>query len=302
MQESWLHEQETKGRERFEERRPTEQGSDSSFQTHRSWNRGSSKPAPSMATESKENLRNPANQGLFTEHSLSASTIWNMRILIVEDKRSLAGHLGRALEGEGHKVTLAFDGEVALKEGRTNNFDLMLLDVMLPRMDGFSVIRKLRADRFAVQTILVSARDSMEDIVRGLDAGADDYLTKPFALDVLLAKVRAAARRVPEPIPSDLSFSDLTLRPHRFEMQRGTRIEVLTRTECALLELLIRRAGSVVPHHALIEAGWTSDVPVGYDSLYVFIRALRAKITHNPESPLLHTVRGVGYSLRRELC
>jgi DNA-binding response OmpR family regulator len=225
-----------------------------------------------------------------------------MRILIVEDKRSLAGHLGRALEGEGHRVTLAFDGEVGLKEGRTNNFDLMLLDVMLPKMDGFSVIRKLRADRFAMQTILVSARDSMEDIVRGLDAGADDYLTKPFALDVLLAKVRAAARRAPEPIPNDISFSDLTLRPHRFEMQRGARFESLTRTECALLEVLIRRAGLVVPHDALIEAGWTSDVPVGYDSLYVFIRALRAKITHSPEMQLLHSVRGVGYSLRSESC
>ncbi len=223
-----------------------------------------------------------------------------MRILIVEDKRSLAGHLGRALEGEGHTVTLAFDGEVALREGRTNSFDLMLLDVMLPRMDGFSVIRKLRADRLTVQTIIVSARDSMEDIVRGLDAGADDYLTKPFALDVLLAKVRAAARRAPEPIPNDLSFFDLTLRPHRFEMQRGERVEPLTRTECALLETLMRRAETVVPHGALIEAGWSGDIDVGYDSLYVFIRALRAKITHRGERQLLHTVRGVGYALRSE--
>jgi two-component system response regulator MprA len=142
----------------------------------------------------------------------------------------------------------------------------------------------------------------MEDIVQGLDAGADDYLTKPFALDVLLAKVRAAARRAPEPIPNDLSFADLTLRPHKFELQRGERVELLTRTECALLEVLIRRPGSVVPHDALIEAGWTSDAPVGYDSLYVFIRALRAKITQSSETPLLQTVRGVGYSLRSESC
>jgi two-component system response regulator MprA len=255
-----------------------------------------------MAIESKENLRNEAKKGIFTEHSLLPSTIRTMRILIVEDKRSLAGHLGRALEGEGHSVTLSYDGEVALREGRTNNFDLLLLDVMLPKMDGFSVIRKLRADRITVQTIIVSARDSMEDIVRGLDAGADDYLTKPFALDVLLAKVRAAARRAPEPIPSEIAIRDLVLRPHRFEMQRGERVESLTRTECALLETLMRRAGTVVPHAVLIEAGWSNDIDVGYDSLYVFIRALRAKITHRGESELLQTVRGVGYSLRCESC
>ena len=225
-----------------------------------------------------------------------------MRVLIVEDKQSLAGHIGRALEGEGHTVTLAFDGEVALKEGRSNNFDLILLDVMLPRMDGFSVIRKLREDRLTTQTILVSARDSMEDIICGLDAGADDYLTKPFALGLLLAKVRAAVRRVPIPIPQELVFEDLILRPHLFELQRGNRIVPLTRTECALLETLIRRTPNVVPHGVLIEEGWSANTDVSYDSLYVFIRALRAKITHFGEEELLHTIRGVGYSLRGRSC
>jgi two-component system response regulator MprA len=225
-----------------------------------------------------------------------------MRVLIVEDKQSLAGHIGRALESEGHTVTLAFDGEVALKQGRTNNFDLILLDVMLPRMDGFSVIRKLRDDRLTTQTIIVSARDSMEDIICGLDAGADDYLTKPFALDLLLAKVRAAARRVPIPIPHELAFEDLILRPHLFELQRRDRVVSLTRTECALLETLMRRAPNVVPHGVLIEEGWNADTDVSYDSLYVFIRALRAKITHPGEAELLQTVRGVGYSLRSGAC
>jgi two-component system response regulator MprA len=225
-----------------------------------------------------------------------------MRVLIVEDKQSLAGHIGRALESEGHTVTLAFDGEVALKQGRTNNFDLLLLDIMLPRLDGFSVIRKLREDRLTTQTIIVSARDSMEDIICGLDAGADDYLTKPFALDLLLAKVRAAARRVPIPIPHELAFEDLILRPHLFELQRGDRIVSLTRTECALLETLMRRAPNVVPHGVLIEEGWSSDTDVSYDSLYVFIRALRAKITRRGEGELLHTIRGVGYSLRSSAC
>jgi DNA-binding response OmpR family regulator len=225
-----------------------------------------------------------------------------MRVLIVEDKRSLAGHIGRALESEGHTTSLAYDGDEALRLGKTNNFDLLILDVMLPRIDGFTVIRKLREDRLTTQTIIVSARDSMQDIIYGLDAGADDYLTKPFVLDVLLAKVRAAARRAPMPIPNELQYDDLILRPHLFELQRGGRITSLTRTECALMEILIRRARTVVPHGVLIEEGWSSDADVSYDSLYVFIRALRAKITQPGECELLHTIRGVGYSLRKETC
>ncbi len=118
-----------------------------------------------------------------------------MRILVVEDKRTFANHIGRALQSEGHSVELAYDGDEGLRLGRTAAYDLMLLDVMLPRMDGFTVIRKLREDRLQTQTILVSARDSMEDIIQGLDAGADDYLTKPFSVDVLFAKVRATERR-----------------------------------------------------------------------------------------------------------
>jgi DNA-binding response OmpR family regulator len=225
-----------------------------------------------------------------------------MHVLIVEDKRSLAGHLGRALETEGYAVTLAYDGEEALRLGRTDAYDLMLLDVMLPRMDGFTVIRKLREDRLSTQAIIVSARDSMRDIVQGLDAGADDYLTKPFALDVLLAKVRAAARRVPFRAPQMLKFHDLVLRPHQYELQRGERVATLTRTECALLSVLMRRARSVVPHAVLLEEGWSNEADVSFDSLYVFIRALRSKITHPGEVELLHTIRGVGYSLRSDAC
>jgi two-component system response regulator MprA len=142
----------------------------------------------------------------------------------------------------------------------------------------------------------------MRDVVYGLDAGADDYLTKPFALDVLLAKVRAAVRRVPEPMSQGLQFEDLILRSNQYELQRGDRVETLTRTECALLESLMRRARTVVPHGVLIEEGWGSDCDVSFDSLYMFIRALRSKITHQGEPELLYTVRGVGYSLRGESC
>ncbi|WP_420236075.1 response regulator transcription factor [Telmatobacter bradus] len=225
-----------------------------------------------------------------------------MRILIVEDKRSLAMHLGKAVEREGYSAALAFDGEEALRQGMTGNFDVMLLDVMLPRMDGFSVITRLRSAHVQTQTILVSARDSMEDIVRGLDSGADDYLTKPFPLDVLLAKIRAAARRVPIAPPQELAVEDLILRPHRFELQRGARTASLTRTECALLRVLMRRSPAVVPHGLLIEEGWDAESDVSHDSLYVFIRALRTKITGPGEKELLQTIRGVGYALRSGLC
>ncbi|MDR3764863.1 MAG: response regulator transcription factor [Acidobacteriota bacterium] len=221
-----------------------------------------------------------------------------MRILIVEDKRSLAENLGRALELEGHAVAYAADGATGLRLGRSAQFDVILLDVMLPLMDGFAVIRRLREEEVRTQAIIVSGRDSMRDVVYGLDAGADDYLTKPFLLEVLLAKIRAAARRVPAPEKQSLQFVDLVFRPERYEVQRGERVETLTRTECALLEVLMRRPRQVVPHAALIEAGWGGDCEVGYDSLYVFIRALRGKITHKGEAELLHTVRGVGYTLR----
>jgi DNA-binding response OmpR family regulator len=225
-----------------------------------------------------------------------------MQVLVVEDKRSLAGHLGRALEGEGHRVTLAYDGEEALRLGKTDAFDVMLLDVMLPRIDGIAVIRKLREGHMRTQAIIVSARDSMEDVVRGLDAGADDYLTKPFALDVLLARVRAAARRVPPRDPQTLVFEDLIFSPHLYELQRGARVKALTRTECALLGVLMRRAPAVAPHAVLIEEGWSPEADVSFDSLYVFIRSLRSKITQAGEMELLHTVRGVGYALRSERC
>ena len=221
-----------------------------------------------------------------------------MRILVVEDKRSMADLLRRALELEGYSVLLAYDGEEALKLNKSTEIDLIILDVMLPRMDGFEVVRRLREAKSRTPTIILSARDAMADIVHGLDCGADDYLTKPFELDVLLARVRAAARRGPVAQPADLQFEDLTLNPRTYEVKRGSRIESLTRTEYALLETLVRRARMVVPREVLIEEGWGIAAEVSGASLYVLIRSLRAKITHPGESELLHTVRGVGYSLR----
>jgi len=210
----------------------------------------------------------------------------------------MARLLQRTLQNEGYSVALAFDGEEALNIGIAGGLDVIVLDVMLPGRDGFDVIRNLRAAKSMVPTIMVTARDAMSDLVRGLDSGADDYLTKPFALDVLLARIRALSRRGPAAYPADLQFQDLVLRSRTHEMQRGDRVLPLTRTEYGILEVMIRRAGCVVPRDALVEAGWGGGAEVSDNTLYVFIRSLRSKIGNEPQ--LLHTVRGVGYSLRAE--
>lgn len=223
-----------------------------------------------------------------------------MRILVAEDKPRMARLLERTFQGAGYSVALAFDGEQALNIGILGGFDVIVLDVMLPRRDGFDVIRNLRAAKAMAPTIIVTARDAMSDIVHGLDAGADDYLTKPFTLEVLLARVRALARRGPATYPKDLQFHDLLLNPRTHALHRGNRVAALTRTEYALLEAMTRRAGCVVPRDILIEAGWGGGAEVSENTLYVFIRSLRAKIAAGGETQLLHTVRGVGYSLRLE--
>jgi DNA-binding response OmpR family regulator len=221
-----------------------------------------------------------------------------MRVLVAEDKPRMARLLQRTLQNEGYSVALAFDGEEALNIGISGGLDVIVLDVMLPRRDGFDVIRNLRAAKSMVPTIMVSARDAMSDIVHGLDCGADDYLTKPFALDVLLARIRALSRRGPVAYPADLQFQDLVLRSRTHEMQRGDRVVPLTRTEYGILEVMMRRAGCVVPRDVLVEAGWGGGAEVSDNTLYVFIRSLRSKMGNEPQ--LLHTVRGVGYSLRVE--
>jgi DNA-binding response OmpR family regulator len=193
---------------------------------------------------------------------------------------------------------IAHDGQQALDMGRVGSCDVILLDIMLPGIDGFTVIKRLRAENQNIPTIIVSARDAMSDIVCGLDLGADDYLTKPFALDVLLARIRAVARRNPVSNPVNLQYYDLTLNSATHEIHRGSRTAMLTRTEYALLEILLRRAGSIVPRDALIEAGWGLDSDVSENTLYVFMRSLRSKITQGEEAQLLHTARGVGYALR----
>lgn len=218
-----------------------------------------------------------------------------MKVLVAEDKPAMADLLTRALRREGHSVLVARDGQEALDLGRSGDSDVILLDLMLPKVDGFTVIRTLRAEQMSTPTLILSARDAMGDIVMGLDSGADDYLTKPFALDVLHARIRALCRRLPVSAQANLAFRDLVLSTSTHELKRAGKSSALTRTEFALMEMLMRRAGSIVTHNALIEAGWGLGAEVNENTLYVFIRMLREKIG---VPQMLKTVRNVGYALR----
>jgi DNA-binding response OmpR family regulator len=222
-----------------------------------------------------------------------------MQILVVEDRPRMARLLDRALRRDGHTVTLAFDGEQAMEYGRSPHLDVILLDVALPGIDGFTVLNTLRTEQLTTPTIMLTARDSMEDIVRGLDLGADDYLTKPFSLANLLARIRAVSRRRPVIQTERLEFRDLALDRSTHQLCRLGRSMPLSRIEFALMEKLLRNAGMVVTKDVLVEAAWGLGADVSDTSLYVYMRALRNKIASDGEKQLLHTIRGVGYTLRQ---
>jgi DNA-binding response OmpR family regulator len=221
-----------------------------------------------------------------------------MQVLVVEDEQRMAELLRQGLEEEGHSVVLAADGIDGLAIAESHPFDAIVLDVMLPGLDGFTVVRKLRAARNQTPVLMLTARDATPDVVQGLNFGADDYVVKPFSFDVLLARLRAVSRRgqIPEPVP--LQVANLTVHPASREVTRGSRRIALTRTEYSLLELLMKRAGRVVPREALIESVWGFDAEVRSNTLDAFIRLLRDKIDTAGECKLIHTVRGVGYCLK----
>src|SRR5713226_7462241 len=223
-----------------------------------------------------------------------------MQILVVEDEQRMAELLRQGLEEEGHSVILAGNGRDGLAMAESPPFDAIVLDVMLPAMDGFSVARKLRSAHNQTPILMLTARDTEQDIVEGLNLGADDYLVKPFSFDVLLARLRAVSRRGPIPQPVTLQVMDLSLNPASREVIRAARLVPLTRTEYCLLELLMRRAGRVVPRESLIEAVWGFDSEVRNNTLDAFIRLLRDKVDSADEAKLIHTVRGVGYCVRGE--
>jgi DNA-binding response OmpR family regulator len=221
-----------------------------------------------------------------------------MRILVVEDQRKMAELLKKGLEEENHAVSVAFDGQTALDIVDSFEFDAIVLDLMLPQVDGFEVVRRLRRNKNGTPILILTARDAIPDIVQGLDVGADDYLTKPFAFDELLARLRSVARRGMTPRPTHLRVADLTLDPVARRVVRGNRQIHLSPTEYRLLEFLMKRAGRVEPRNAIIQAVWGFDEDVEENTLDAFIRLLRSKVDKDFKERLIHTVRGVGYAIQ----
>jgi DNA-binding response OmpR family regulator len=223
-----------------------------------------------------------------------------VKLLVVEDEPRMLELLRRGLAEEGHNVTCASDGGQGWELAHTYEFDAVVLDVMLPKMSGFELAKKLRQERIATPVLMLTAKDSVPDVVRGLDAGADDYLTKPFSFNELLARLRAVQRRATARPQNQLQVSDLILDPESRDVSRAGVSISLTRTEYSLLERLMYRAGKVVPRRALIESVWGFDREIEDNTLDAFVRLLRQKVDREGLPKLILTVRGVGYMIREE--
>lgn len=221
-----------------------------------------------------------------------------MHLLIVEDERKTAALLSASLSKEGFDVTCVEDGKSGLEHGVNGGFDALLVDIMLPKLDGLSLVRELRSKGQITPVIMLSARGEVEQRVEGLDAGADDYLPKPFAMSELMARLRSLLRRNSQQKPVVLSIADLTFDQTTREVRRsGKRVELSTR-EGLLLECLLRAEGGVVSRRDIITAVWEYDFDPGTNLVEVYIRRLRDKIDRDFSPALIQTVRGLGYALR----
>jgi two-component system, OmpR family, copper resistance phosphate regulon response regulator CusR len=221
-----------------------------------------------------------------------------MRILVVEDEPKVARFLERGLRQQAHAVDLAFDGEDGLRLAFENDYDVVVLDVMLPGRDGFSVLTELRTAQKAVRVLMLTARDEVGDRVRGLDLGADDYLVKPFDFDEFLARIRALIRRAASEGQTTLRCADLELDTRTRQVRRGGKPVQLTAKPFAILDLLLRRQGQVVSRTEISEHVWDQRFdPLG-NVIDVTVHQLRDKVDKGFELRLIHTVRGVGYVLR----
>ena len=220
-----------------------------------------------------------------------------MHILIVEDEPEMAGLLTRGLEEESYQVSVARDGRAALELSSAQAFDVILLDVMLPKMDGLEVARELRGREEETPVLMLTARDALGDIVKGLDAGADDYLTKPFSFVELLARMRALVRRQQFRRKNVLEADDLVLDLTSRRSFRAGKEMYLSLTEFRLVEILARNAGRIVSRHEILANVWGTGREVSENTLDAFVRLLRKKIDDGTEHKLIHTHRGFGYSL-----
>lgn len=221
-----------------------------------------------------------------------------MIILVVEDEHKIATFVKRGLEIEHYSVELAFTGEEALKKVEVQDYDLIILDIMLPGIDGFEVCKKIRALGLSMPIIMLTARDSVEDKIKGLDSGADDYLPKPFSFEELLARIRSLQRREKNVLPDKLKVGDLTLDPATHEVLRGKRVCELTSKEYRLLDYLMRQRDKICTRTMIAEHIWGYDFVMGSNIIDVYINKLRNKIDHKGESKMLITVRDVGYKLK----
>ena len=221
-------------------------------------------------------------------------------MLVIEDDRGMASLLEQSLAEEGSRVTVCHNGADGLAAALLPDFDVIVLDVMLPAMKGFELTQRLRRTGRQTPIVMLTARDAPADIIRGLDLGADDYVTKPFSLDVFLARVRAAGRRGPASQPVALRAGSLLMNTSDRRVQVAGKPVTLTRTEYSILEMLLRRRNRVVTRTALIGAVWGEAQDVESNTLDAFMKLLRAKVDAGPAHRLIHTVRGVGYILRAD--
>ncbi|HOI95388.1 MAG TPA: response regulator transcription factor [Syntrophobacter fumaroxidans] len=223
-----------------------------------------------------------------------------MRLLVVEDEKKVASFIRKGLEEEGYAVDVALDGEVGLQMAMDRVHDLIILDIQLPRLSGMELLRSLRAKRIATPVLLLTVRAAIEDKVLGLDAGADDYLTKPFSFRELVARVRALLRRRAESSQTELRVADLTLDPVRHTVSRGSERIELTAKEFALLDYFMRNPDRVLTRTMIAEHVWDYDFDSMTNVIDVYVNYLRRKIDSDREPKLIHTVRGVGYMLKTE--
>ena len=221
-----------------------------------------------------------------------------MRILLVEDEKKLAGFIRRALKEDGHAVDLCHDGDTGLHRATSESYDAIILDLMLPGRGGLEILGDLRAKGKSTPVLILTARDSLQDRVTGLDRGADDYLTKPFALDELRARVRALLRRGKSGPSTALQFSDLSMDLVDRSVRRGKRPVELTQKEFSLLEYFLRNPRRVLTRTSIAEHVWDYNFDWGSNVVDVFVNGVRRKLEESKEPRLIHTLRGVGYVMK----